>query len=424
MAGVRTPRYFKLHDIQLILRYMFNGHKRPNFIQLKRMPSVAVLLKVDAHVPSSSVEQMQPERQQATCNAGCSTARSMRNPHLDISRGTSSLSSDARRTISGALDALGMNRRIHINENFSLDFAFSNVLKDMEVYQPNLACITEEALRLVEKQDVKHLFSYTEYIKSQTTFDESTFDSFARPSRASSHFLVAIDCEMMTTVEGSHIGRATVLDRTGAVLYDKYVRPGAQVLDYLEKYSGLNQDNTAAGISYGTLRRELLEIIGTNTYVLGHGLENDLNALRIYTENVIDTAYLFLSSEGYKIKLKQLSVKYLNERIQGETHSSHEDSLCCLKLLAYKIQQVQLLADPDTPLIGLDGAVLTGEAASDFIEKHLRKQGTALPTDERCLVRSTITLGDMQSLKSDRDVFYLVFYEDDGNSYVAFRQPE
>ena len=92
------------------------------------------------------------------------------------------------------------------------------------------------------------------------------------------------------------------------LIYNVYIKPESQVIDYLEKYSGLNYGNTGKGITLEQLHSDILEIIGIDTFIVGHGLENDLEVLNFYSENLIDTSYLFLSCEGHKIKLTFLVI--------------------------------------------------------------------------------------------------------------------
>lgn len=361
MTNLRTPRYLKIYDIQALLKYIFVGKKRPRFIQLRKKPSCVVLARLSSY---------------------------------------------------GAAAKQRDGANVHINENLELDFLFKNLTKCMDIPSVDISCITEESIEGIEKQDTAHLFSYSEFVKSQTEFDAGSFSSFIHPRKETPYFLVALDCEMMLTEGGTQLGRLTMLDHRGRVLYDKYVRPETQVLDYLEQYSGLNHYNTSAGISLRQLREEVLEYIGTNTYVLGHGLENDLSAINLYTGRVIDTAYLFLSSEGYKIKLCQLSKKYFNEAIQSGAHSSYEDALCCLKLLAYKIQQLRLLHTAGAALLDLGVPV----HSADSLEAALRL------CSQRSLIFLDAPLPGTTDIPASEGVFWLLFYQKDEKNYVAFRQ--
>ncbi|OMH85773.1 RNA exonuclease 3 [Zancudomyces culisetae] len=80
-------------------------------------------------------------------------------------------------------------------------------------------------------------------------------------------------------------------------------------------------------------------MISKDTILLGHGLENDLRALRIVHENVIDTADMFPHHLGlpYRYSLKLLASKYLKSFIQSSAHDSKQDAYTCLELVAHKL---------------------------------------------------------------------------------------
>jgi hypothetical protein len=94
-------------------------------------------------------------------------------------------------------DHLGLDLAIHINENVSLDDIYANILNSVEVSNPSLDLITAENLKLIEKHSINHMFSYSNYVRSQQDFDTSIFKTYIRPNKVTPYFLVSIDCEMM-----------------------------------------------------------------------------------------------------------------------------------------------------------------------------------------------------------------------------------
>lgn len=84
----------------------------------------------------------------------------------------------------------------------------------------------------------------------------------------------------------------------------------------------------------------LLTLICKDDILIGHSLNNDLNALRFVHEKVIDTAFVFRNvSDGRKYSLKHLSLCLLQRKIQQNTkqhekpgHDSTEDALASLVL--------------------------------------------------------------------------------------------
>ena len=54
--------------------------------------------------------------------------------------------------------------------------------------------------------------------------------------------LVAVDCEMVRTSTGLTLGRLTLVDGDRKTLFDEFVRPAENVLDYCTQWSGLTKD--------------------------------------------------------------------------------------------------------------------------------------------------------------------------------------
>ena len=107
-------------------------------------------------------------------------------------------------------------------------------------------------------------------------------DAGSHPTPEGVDRLVAVDCEMCQTTEGLALTRVTVVDDVSTVLYDALVKPAAPITDYLTPFSGITAA-MLAGVdrTMEEARARVLELIDETTYVVGHSLENDLNALRI-----------------------------------------------------------------------------------------------------------------------------------------------
>ncbi|KAI9314489.1 hypothetical protein BX666DRAFT_460774 [Dichotomocladium elegans] len=148
--------------------------------------------------------------------------------------------------------------------------------------------------------------------------------------------LVALDCEMAYTTAGMELIRLTAIDENEKLLIDELVFPSSMVIDLNSRYSGIK---TLAGATHNldSVRQELFKYVNEDTILMGHGLENDLNAMRILHGNVIDTAALFPHPKGlpFRYGLRVLSAKYLSRFIQEsvEGHDSFEDAKTCIELL-------------------------------------------------------------------------------------------
>lgn len=179
---------------------------------------------------------------------------------------------------------------------------------------------------------------------------------------------VAFDCEMGYTVHGMELIRLTVTSwPDGAELIDVLVQPIGEVLDLNSMYSGvfpsdladavpwtkdweappqqLNERKRMAKVPTPQNARDLLfSIISPDTILIGHGLENDLNAMRIVHPKIVDTILLYPHRRGLPIRmsLKALMEIHLQRKIQTNTgggHDSAEDARAAGDLVRLRVQK-------------------------------------------------------------------------------------
>ncbi|KAK2593043.1 RNA exonuclease 3 [Conoideocrella luteorostrata] len=192
---------------------------------------------------------------------------------------------------------------------------------------------------------------------------------------------VCFDCEMGYTVHGMELIRLTATAwPTGEELLDILVQPIGEILDLNSRYSGVWPDdlaNSAAWtasdldpatavvaennntsekrvlkqnklkkVSSPEVARDLLfSLLSPSTPLIGHGLENDLNAVRVVHPTLIDTVLLYPHKGGlpYRYGLKMLMDVHLNKKIQQETgpkvtgHDSAEDARAAGELVRLKV---------------------------------------------------------------------------------------
>lgn len=172
-----------------------------------------------------------------------------------------------------------------------------------------------------------------------------------------SYDIVAMDCEMVGIgMDGldSMLARVTIIDWNHNVIYDKYVKPQHPVIDFRTHVSGITKENLESenAIDFTKCRRQVNNIIH-NKIVVGHGLTNDFQSLQMIHPWYMtrDTAYYqpFMKIKSTAQhnqscyycprKLKELSIELLQMNIQGQSHSSIEDSIASLEL--YKLVQIQ-----------------------------------------------------------------------------------
>ena len=180
---------------------------------------------------------------------------------------------------------------------------------------------------------------------------------------------VCIDGEMGYTVFGLELIRLTATSwPDGEELFDVLVRPLGEILDLNSRFSGVWPKHMAEALPWkappdirralsGTSRslhiiespaaaRSLLfSHISPQTPIIGHGLENDLNATRIIHPTIIDTALLFPHKAGlpYRNGLKMLMHTHLNRQIQVvvdgkmDGHDSKEDANAAGELVRFAV---------------------------------------------------------------------------------------
>lgn len=179
---------------------------------------------------------------------------------------------------------------------------------------------------------------------------------------------VAFDCEMAFTVQGFEVVRLTATSwPDGGILFDVLVQPYGEILDLNSKYSGVWPEDMANAVAWtqdgvnqpqepgqrkilqkvsspDVARDLLFSHINSDTILIGHGLENDLNAMRMIHHNIVDTALLYPHKRGLPIRssLKGLMEFLLNRRIQemtGQGHDSAEDARAAGDLVRFKVQK-------------------------------------------------------------------------------------
>ncbi|MDA4132954.1 MAG: 3'-5' exonuclease, partial [Thaumarchaeota archaeon] len=197
---------------------------------------------------------------------------------------------------------------------------------------------------------------------------------------------VCFDCEMGYSVRGFELIRVTATSwPAGEELLDVLVQPVGEILDLNSRYSGVwpedmvnaepwsatkkkkkpdpEPGNPKEGevattrkrmqmVSSPEVARDLLfSLISPDTPLIGHGLENDLNAMRIVHPTLVDTILLYPHKAGLPIRhgLKALMHNLLGRQIQIEApagagasprggHDSAEDARAAGELVRLKVR--------------------------------------------------------------------------------------
>ncbi|KAK2817339.1 hypothetical protein Q5P01_025530 [Channa striata] len=154
--------------------------------------------------------------------------------------------------------------------------------------------------------------------------------------------LYGLDCEMCLTEKGNELARVSLVDSDGNCVLDELVKPPNRILNYLTKFSGI----TAAMLRPITttlrdVQAKLRALLPRDVVLVGHSLNNDLIALKLIHQHVIDTSLLYRRDYGQRFKLKVLAETVLKRQIQTEEKKGHnpiEDAVAALELAQYFIK--------------------------------------------------------------------------------------
>ena len=189
---------------------------------------------------------------------------------------------------------------------------------------------------------------------------------------------VCLDCEMGYTTRGMELIRFTATSwPTGKTVADVLVRPVGDILDLNSRFSGVWPRHIADALPYepgnevpeedddvedktpkyimespAAARALLFDSISPETPLLGHALENDVNALRMIHPCIVDSALLYPHKAGlpYRKGLKALMASELQRSIQTADvktsggadsggHDSREDANAAGELIRHHIWQ-------------------------------------------------------------------------------------
>ncbi|KAJ3213400.1 hypothetical protein HDU67_002932 [Dinochytrium kinnereticum] len=179
-------------------------------------------------------------------------------------------------------------------------------------------------------------------------FKESDFDSLNQKiqfttmpdNAADEKGLVALDCEMVYTSGGMELARVTVIDASGEMLLDELMKTTFPIVDFNTEWSGITSLD-GAKYDLAGVKTKMGQFMSKSTIVVGHGLENDLNALRISHTSIIDTVALFpVRTPALQSSFPRHSLKYLADKVLGRQiqtgHAGHdpkEDAMTALDLV-------------------------------------------------------------------------------------------
>ncbi|CAI9735550.1 RNA exonuclease 5 isoform X2 [Octopus vulgaris] len=175
---------------------------------------------------------------------------------------------------------------------------------------------------------------YDDYIFSKESYEKVTDKS---P-------IFGLDCEMCKTSDGVYsLTRVSLVNEKLETVYDTLVKPKHKIIDYLFRYSGINEEMMRpVCTTLKDVQNKFRTLLPKDAILCGHSLNFDLDSLKMFHPYVIDTSTIYnLSGFKYqKSKLKKLTEYFLGKQIQtGDSgHNSVEDAAASLQLVQLKLK--------------------------------------------------------------------------------------
>ncbi|KAG8181997.1 hypothetical protein JTE90_014376 [Oedothorax gibbosus] len=154
--------------------------------------------------------------------------------------------------------------------------------------------------------------------------------------------IYALDCEMSYTTAGLEVTRVAVVGADGLTVFRTDVRPEHSILDLNTQFSGVtDRDVKMATSTLEDVQAFLLTLLNADSVLVGHALHNDLFALKMIHERIVDTSVVFPHPLGGRrgSSLKFLAKKHLDLSIQDSSsgHDCIEDARTCMNLMLKEI---------------------------------------------------------------------------------------
>lgn len=160
--------------------------------------------------------------------------------------------------------------------------------------------------------------------------------------------VIALDCEMIETIFNGEtrdeLARLSAVDENGEVVIDEYFKPIGEVSDLRTHVSGITKENLEGATFMSNEGVKVLsKVADKRTFIVGHSLENDFRALRLFSDKAVDTSLIYNNEPHYqyprKPPLREVYKKYIGSdfRVEGKSHDSVDDARAALKVAQYAL---------------------------------------------------------------------------------------
>uniref|UniRef100_A0A9I9CS93 Exonuclease domain-containing protein n=1 Tax=Cucumis melo TaxID=3656 RepID=A0A9I9CS93_CUCME len=241
-----------------------------------------------------------------------------------------------------------------------------NFVKQVSQITPGNESPEQKLVRLtLEHPQYPLEYSFPSYDK------EWVVTKFSQKSKGpNSNLIYAIDCEMVLCEDGTeNLVRVCMVDRDLQVKIDELVKPRKAIKDYRTDITGISPgDLDGVSCSLADVQKSITKFLSHGrTILVGHSLNNDLQALKLDHSRVIDTSFIFKYSNGSIYRRPSLSklcksVLGYDLRKEGAPHNCLDDAQAAMKLvlakLGSKADDTIAIADEDTPQVGMEKLLL------------------------------------------------------------------
>ncbi|TXG59374.1 hypothetical protein EZV62_013947 [Acer yangbiense] len=190
-----------------------------------------------------------------------------------------------------------------------------------------------------------------------------------------SNTMYAVDCEMVLCEDGSEaLVKVCVVDRKLEVIINELVNPQKAVADYRSEITGVSADDLVGVTrSLADIQKRMKKLLSHGAILVGHSLNNDLQALKLDHARVIDTSLVFKHSDGLRRpSLNNLCKAILGYEIrkQGSPHNCVDDACAAMKLALAVIER------------GVDCVVREDVPETERAKLLLHRIPTSVPSEE------------------------------------------